>query len=124
MSADDAYFTAISAGLNPTLLAAAKEIGTGFLYQDSFATDRNAVISACHAHEGVLRRLLQIKQVPDLTKIERAIQQYYVPVGFLAINSFMYFFFNSRDTNCISLTICPCEQLKAANSIFAKRQKA
>ena len=85
LDADDVYFQAVCAGLDTTLLATSKEIGTGFLYQPSFALDRNAVLTACHAHQRLLLRLLEIKQTPDLTKIQKALSRFYVAVGCLAI---------------------------------------
>ena len=76
----DAYYLAI-AGVNTDLLAVAKDLGNGFLYQESYSQDRSAVLSACQAHQSLLLRLLRIKQVPDLVQIEKAIRRFYAPIG-------------------------------------------
>ena len=78
---DEAYYLAIAAGMDTSILAAARDVGNSFLYQDSYARDRSAVLIAGQTHQQVLRRLLEIKQVPDLLKIERALQRYYTPIG-------------------------------------------
>ena len=78
---DEAYYMAIAAGMDTNMLAAARDVGNSFLYQDSYARDRSAVLIGCQTHQQVLRRLLEIKQVPDLLKIERALQRSYTPIG-------------------------------------------
>ena len=78
---DEAYYLAIAGGMDTNMMAAAKDFGKIFLYQDSCATDRAAVLSACQAHKGILIRLLQIKQAPDLAKIEKGLRRYYTPIG-------------------------------------------
>ena len=61
----------------------AMEIGNGFLYQDSFAHDRTAVVACCQTHQDLLRRFLEIKQAPDLTIIQKALARYCIPLGCL-----------------------------------------
>ena len=81
LSEDDAYYIAITAGIDSELLKAAKQFGSGFLYQETFAVDRSAVIASCENHKNLLLRLLAIKQTPDLSKIQRALKRYYTALG-------------------------------------------
>ena len=83
---DEAYYLAIAGGMDTNMMAAAKDFGKSVLCQDSYATNRAAVLSACQTHKGILIRLLQIKQAPDLAKIEKGLRRYYTPIGRAYLN--------------------------------------
>ena len=83
---DEAYYLAIAGGMDTNMMTAARDFGKSFLYQESYSTNRAAVLSACQTHKSILIRLLQIKQSPDLAKIEIGLRRYYAPIGRAYLN--------------------------------------
>ena len=83
---DEAYYLAIAGGMDTNMMTAARDFGKSFLYQESYSTNRAAVLSACQTHKSILIRLLQIKQSPDLAKIEKGLRRYYTPIGRAYLN--------------------------------------